>query len=371
MTKTVFSHLLKKDVILDGEALAFSELFDGKKSYYYRQSTDVSHYVTLADLGYTVADHMSLFSESGGRRAKVYHVARNNIPPVAAAYGYHFLRDDGSSVQPGTWFSEAMAKLDETTIPRIDSLLRAGWSEEHAIIIAVFPDREARLQEAVDNSMHYYDLFLGTSYDLAMIRRLLDVPGVYFLYLKDILDKGFTEAEVKGFGFNATLSYTVEELRGAKIKPSFVKNLLSPFGLREWKPSIEEIEALFAAGLKNGKQYKTIAKLIGVKPDEKKSLDKVTIAAKILSVDDATKILNQVGPISLAEVGQLSLILADGHTVDKYLEIVAAVDAAVEDDFMLGASIATTAREALQKGLTVDEIRDLSRQGVPLAEMKL
>lgn len=369
MTKTLFSRLLQKDVTLDGEALAFYDLFEGKDSHRYRQYLDASHYITLADLGYTVADHLKLFTESGGRRAQANKIAANKVPPVVASYGYRFLRDDGSSVQPGTWFSEAMASLDAEKITCIDDLVRAGWSEEHAFIIAAFPDREARLQEAVDTGMQYYDLFLGTSYDLEMIRRLIDVPGVYFLYLKDILDKGFTEAEIKGFGFNATHRYTVNELRSVKIKPSFFKNITSAFPLHEWKPTVDEVEALFSAGVKNGKQYKDFARTLGLKVQDKKTVDAVATAANILSREDALKLFQKTGPIPMSEIEAISRILEDDYTIDEYLTVLDSLDEETETQFRVGVSMATTARNALNKGLTPQEISEKSKKGTPLAQM--
>jgi hypothetical protein len=368
MAKNVFSHKLQKDVLLDGEALDFYEAFTGKHSHYYRQGLDAADYLTLVNLGYTLANDRELFSEHG-RRVMSYHLTRNSIRPEVAYFASRFLEDRGNSVQEGTWFAEALAALDATKFDVFEDLMRAGWSNQHAIIIAAFPQREARLKEAIDNDMEYYDVFFGTTYDLAMCRRLLETPGAYFLTLKKILDKGFTEAEIKGFGYNATEFYDVADLRAVTIKPSFFKNIVSAFPLRDWKPSVAEVEGLFAVGIKNSKQYKAFAKMLGMKVAEPKTMEAVRVAAKMLPFDEASKVYAKTGTLSLPEIGQIGLLLADGHTVDQYLALVDAVDSETESDFSLGVSMATSARSVLAKGLTAVEIKDLSQQGISLAEM--
>ena len=368
MSKTIFSHLLQKDVVLDGDALVFYEEFTGKNSHRYRQSTDASHYVTLVNLGYSLPRDRQLFLDSG-RRVKAYTVAVNNIRPEVANYAYFFLRDNGNNVKTGTWLSEALAALDSKNLSKVDGLERAGWDTEHAIIIAAFPDREDRLREALDNGMEYYETFFDTPYDLAMIRRLIDVPGAYFLTLKNILGKGFTEAEIKGFGYNATEYFTVAELRSVTIKPSFFKNIVSALPLREWKPSVAEVEALFTAGIKNGKQYKGYAKILGLPISEAETLEAVVTASNILPAADALEVYKKTGTLSLAEVEQISLILEDGYSIQEYLSLIDALDAKTEDNFRRGFSLAASARKAFAKGLSPQDVAVQSRAGRSFANM--
>lgn len=369
MSKSIFSYRLQKDVVLDGMDLWFYERLT---KVHYRQTKDAADYVGLEALGYT-DKHFHIFT--GGRPPLVQYLTKHKVKPDMAFFAFDYLGDTGNRVQENSWLADALGQAD---VEKAQELERQGWNREHAIIIAAFPAREARLKEIVAHGLQYYSAYVESSYDVGMLSRLDKRPGSYFLDIIRFLDAGFTEKELMDFGFIVPLHFSPADIRKTNATPSVIKNIFGAFKESVYKqrfdptvfvPTMKQLESLVVVGIKNGKQYKTLAKKRNKKITDPTLLDEIVLILGMYSMDDALALLDSTETLSMPEIVAVSRFLESGKTLEEYFKIVAALDPEAEEGGRLAITPAYNALNVLKKGMSVADIAKASSEGIPLHEM--
>lgn len=369
MGKSIYSDRLQKDVVLDGVDLWFYERLTG---VHYRQSKDPADYDGLESLGYT-DKKFHIFT--GGRPPLVSYLTKYKVTPEMAYFAFDYLGDNGNRVQENSWLADALGQADAD---KAQDLERQGWQLDHAIIIAAFPAREARLKEIVAHGLQYYSAYVESSYDVAMLARLNNRPGAYFLDIIKFLDAGFTEKELMDFGFVVPRHFTPADIRKTNARPSVIKNIFGAFSDSVYNqrfdptvfvPTMEQLESLIAVGVKNGKQYKQIIRKRGKKISDPTALDEVVLILTAFSMDDAMELLDNTETLSIEEIIAVSRFLESGYTLKQYFDVTAALDPEAEKGGKLAITPAYNVLEVLKKGLTISEIAKASTEGIPLYEM--
>jgi hypothetical protein len=369
MSKSIFSHRLQKDVILDGTDLMFYERLTG---VHYRQSKDPADYIGLEALGYTDKKfHMF----TGGRPPLVEYLTKYRVTPEMAYFAFDYLGDNGNRVKENSWLADSLAKADAD---KAQELERQGWDRDHAIIISAFPAREARLKEIIAHGLKYYAAYIESSYDVAMLARLDNRPGSHFTEVIQFLDAGFTEKELTDFGFVVPRHFSPADIRKTQARPSIIKNIFGAFSDAVYQqrfdptvfvPTMEQLESLVAVGVKNGKQYKTLAKKRNKKISDPTLLDEIVLILSIYSMNDALELLDSTETLSMPEILAVSKFLESGRTLKEYFQVVAALDPEAEEGGRLAITPAYNALAVLKKGMSVADIAKASSEGIPLHEM--
>lgn len=369
MTKSIFSHRLQKDVILDGIDLWFYERLTG---VHYRQSKDPADYIGLEALGYT-DKKFHIFT--GGRPPLVGTLTKYKVTPEMAYFAFDYLGDNGNRVKENSWLADALGKAD---VDKAQALTRQGWDLDHAIIIAAFPAREARLKEIIAHRLQYYPSYIESSYDVAMLARLDKRPGAHFTDVITFLDAGFTEKEITDFGFVVPRHFSPADIRKTQARPSVIKNIFGVFSDSVYRqrfdptvfvPTMKQLESLIAAGMKNGKQYKMLAKKRNKKISDPALFDEIVLILNVYSMDDALELLDNTETLSMPEIVAVSRFLEAGYTLKEYFQVVAALDPEAEEGGRLAITPAYNALAVLKKGMTVADIAQASSEGIPLHEM--
>lgn len=369
MGKNIFSDRLQKDVILDGTDLWFYERLTRT---HYRQPKDPADYLGLEALGYTEKD---FYLFTGGFPPQIPYLTKYNVKPEMARFAYEYLADNGNRVKENSWLADALGKAD---IDRAHDLAQQGWERNYAIIIAAFPARETRLKEIIAHGLQYFSSYVESSHDVGMLARLDKRPGAYGPEVIRFLDAGFTEKELMDFGFVVPRHFSPADIRKTNARPSIIKNIFGVFSDAVYNqrfdptvfiPTMEQLEKLVVAGVKNGKQYRTFAKKRNKKISDPTLLDEIVLILSIYSMDDALALLDSTETLSMPEIVAVSKFLESGRSLKEYFQVVAALDPEAEEGGRLAITPAYNALAVLKKGMTVADIAKASSEGIPLHEM--
>lgn len=237
------------------------------------------------------------------------------------------------------------------------------------------------MTEIRDNDLQFQPEAIDSSYDVEMLARLHQLPGP-----KDIpriikyLDEGFTEIELKKFGFLVPYVYTPEQIRSTQARPMDVKNVLNVFlphimhnsrnpKKKLFVPTFTQIEALIASGVKNAKRYKDMAEMRERKITASVLADEIPVILNSVSFEVAKEIYERSGALWVEEIVAIGGILDAGYSLEDYFDILDAVDPETERGMRLEISPAYNALSLLERGLSTEEISKSSHEGTPLFRM--
>lgn len=376
-TEVVLSESTKEYVVLEGDALKFYRYFT-EINIYDGQPKDPIYYDKLIKLGYTYSQHQTIFHHQG-YPPFVKHIVDYNVPPAMAVYAKDYLRSTGMLYSyPSSWFGSALS------IARVDDcqdLEAKGWDTIFAIIGAAFPHRQERLQQIIDYDLQL-DGYTFNEYDVPMISRIVKLPGASSQNIINFLDRGYTESELRAYGFMLTKWFSPQEIRNSTSSPKIMRRVFATFRdnvknsspsnpnpSKYFVPSMMQLEDIIASGIETEKDYKEMAKMFGLSTYDRDVADIIPMALKSLTYDDCLNLFLHTGSLHIEEVSAIGHMVASGRTVEDYLEIHASVDPKTELKKMLSLSPAVNALRLLEKGMTPADIAQASSAGVPVSEM--
>lgn len=374
----LFSQSLHENITLSGEALRlYSYVQNCSRSP--NKNVDPVFYPQLVSLGYNY-DNRGIF---GWYRApNIKELAELGVSREIAEYAYALFGDDGRNYKyQGTWVAEALPLVNVTKAKELEG---QEWSQNYAIIISAFPEREARLKEVIEHNIHYYDQLAFSHYDVAMLARLNKRQGSSPSTIIEALDNGYTEKEILSYGFTLVFHFSPAELRQSKAKPLAMKSVFSVFSENTYRvavsrfhggepqyfvPTVSQLEALVNAGFKNGKQYKKLATMIGMKALEAEFLDMALFVVDVIDYSQLEIIYNKLGYVKIEDLPVIARMFTLGKTLEEYFEILDAVNPATEEFYQRAVSPATSIFRLLKLGVTPKQVSIASDLGVALANM--
>lgn len=371
---SIYSPALNADVILDTNEMSFLSFFS--KQSYKTQSVDPKDYVGLSDLGYMFQGKGKEILNSA-HAPKIEQITKLRVAPDIADHARGILHNRNRAF---------MSKLLITAIPQVSleavkEIEKRNFATHLAIIIAMFPQQENRMAELRDADIQFHAEAIDSDYNPVMLARLYKAMGTNDMarVIRN-LDAGFTEKELTKFGFLVPYLYTPEQIRATKARPVDVKNILNVFlpnilhNSRSpqkllFTPTLNQVEAIIASGVKTAKRYKEMAVMRGRKVTDRILADEIPVILNAVSFDDAKEIHERSGPIWVEEIVAIAGILEAGHTLNDYFDIVESIDPETERGMRLEISPSYNVLGLLERGLSVKEISRMSYEGVPLFQM--
>lgn len=371
---SIYSPGLQADVILDTNEMSIFSFFT--KQSYKTQSVDPKDYVGLSALGYMFQGKGQDILNSG-HAPQIEQVTKLRVKPDLAEHARGILHNRNQA-----FLSKLLiAAIPQVSLDAVKEIEKRNFATHLAIIIAAFPQKEARMAELWSADLQFVPEAVDSNYDAATLSRLYKALGTNDMarVIRN-LDAGFTEQELMKFGFLVPYLYTPEQIRATTARPIDVKNILNVFlpnimyNSRSpqkplFTPTFNQVESIIASGVKTAKRYKDMAVMRGRKVTDRILADEIPVILNAVSFDDAKEIHERSGPIWVEEIVAIAGILEAGHTLDDYFEIVEAIDPETERGMRLEISPSYNILGLLERGLSVKEVSQMSHEGIPLFQM--
>jgi hypothetical protein len=371
---SIYSPALNADVILDNNEMEIFRVFS--KDYPRKHSDDPKDYVGLSSLGYLFSGFNVVILNTD-HPPQIEQITQLKVKPDIADHARRLLNNN-PHVFRSTLFNQAISQVSLEDVKAIE---KRGFKTHMAIIIAAFPQEEARLSEIRDHDLDFDKEVMECSHDVGTLARLNRLAGPKDMTrIIKYLDQGFTEAELKKFGFLVPYVYTPEQLRSTQARPMDIKNVLNVFlpnimgNSRNSKkqlfvPTFSQLEAIINSGVKSAKQYKEMADMRERKITSSALADEIPVILNAVSFSDAKEIHERSGAIWVEEIVAIGGILDAGHSLDDYFDILEAVDPETERGMRLEISPAYNALNLLERGMSLEEISRASHEGTALFRM--